>query len=53
MGLLQGMLLCSNNVLLLLITLARPRLPGEVDVHELQSSLEKRALNSGNGGPTR
>jgi len=40
MGLLQGMLLCSNNVLLLLITLARPRLPGEVDVHELQSSLE-------------
>jgi len=40
MGLLQGMLFCSNNVLLLLITLALPRLPGDVDVHELQSSLE-------------
>jgi len=40
MGLLQGTLFCSNNVLLLLITLAQPRLPGDVDVHELQSSLE-------------
>ena len=40
MSLLQGTLLCCSNVVLLLLTLALPTLAGELDVHELQSSIE-------------
>ena len=40
MSLLQGTSLCCSNVVLLLLMLALPTLAGELDVHELQSSIE-------------